>query len=36
MGLATAVAAVEVAVAMAVLYYRTRGNAQLVSDEPAR
>ena len=36
MGLATAVAAVEVAVAMAVLYYRTRGNAQLVSGEPAR
>src|SRR6478609_4956978 len=27
MGLATAVAAVEVVVAMAVLYYRTRGNA---------
>ncbi len=36
MGLATAVAAVEVAAAMAVLYYRTRGNAQLVSGEPAR
>jgi NADH:ubiquinone oxidoreductase subunit K len=36
MGLATAVAAVEVAVAMAVLYYRTRGNAQLVSGRPAR
>ena len=36
MGLATAVAAVEVAVAMAVLYYRTRGNAQLVSGKPAR
>ncbi len=36
MGLATAVAAVEVAVAMAVLYCRTRGNAQLVSGEPAR
>jgi NADH:ubiquinone oxidoreductase subunit K len=36
MGLATAVAAVEVAVAMAVLYYRTRGNARLVSGEPAR
>ena len=36
MDLATAVAAVEVAVAMAVLYYRTRGNAQLVSCKPAR
>jgi hypothetical protein len=36
MGLATAVAAVEVAVAMAVLYYRTRGNAQLLSGTPAR
>jgi NADH:ubiquinone oxidoreductase subunit K len=36
MDLATAVAAVEVAVAMAVLYYRTRGNAQLVSGKPAR
>jgi NADH:ubiquinone oxidoreductase subunit K len=36
MSLATAVAAVEVAVAMAVLYYRTRGNAQLVSGKPAR
>ena len=36
MGLATAVAAVEVVVAMAVLYYRTRGNAQLVSGKPAR
>jgi NADH:ubiquinone oxidoreductase subunit K len=36
MGLATAIAAVEVAVAMAVLYYRTRGNAQLVSGTPAR
>jgi NADH:ubiquinone oxidoreductase subunit K len=36
MGLATAIAAVEVAVAMAVLYYRTRGNAQLVSGKPAR
>ena len=35
-GLATLVAAVEVAVAMAVLYYRTRGNAQLVSGTPAR
>jgi NADH:ubiquinone oxidoreductase subunit K len=36
MDLATAVAAVEVAVAMAVLYYRTRRNAQLVSGKPAR
>jgi NADH:ubiquinone oxidoreductase subunit K len=36
MSLATAVAAVEVVVAMAVLYYRTRGNAQLVSGKPAR
>ena len=36
MGLATAIAAVEVAVAMAVLYYRTRRNAQLISDTPAR
>jgi hypothetical protein len=36
MGLATAVAAVEVAVAMAVLYYRTRRNAQLVSGTPVR
>jgi NADH:ubiquinone oxidoreductase subunit K len=36
MGLATAVAAVEVAVALAVLCYRTRGNAQLVSGKPAR
>ena len=36
MGLATAIAAVEVAVAMAVLYYRTRGNAQLISGRPAR
>ncbi|MDT5162022.1 MAG: hypothetical protein QOC90_2332 [Mycobacterium sp.] len=36
MGLATAVAAVEVAAAIAVLYYRTRGNAQLVSGKPAR
>jgi hypothetical protein len=36
MGLATAVAAVEVAAAMAVLYFRTRGNAQLVSGTPAR
>lgn len=36
MGLATAVAAVEVVVAMAVVYYRTRGNGQLVSGKPAR
>ena len=36
MGLATAIAAVEVAVAMAVLYYRTRRNAQLISGSPAR
>ena len=36
MGLATAVAAVEVAAAVAVLCYRTRGNAQLVSGTPAR
>jgi hypothetical protein len=36
MGLATAVAAVEVVVAMAVLYYRTRGNEQLVSGTPVR
>src|ERR1700737_5540260 len=36
MGLATLVAAVEVAAAGAVLYYRTRGHAQLVSGKPAR
>ena len=36
MGLATAIAAVEVAVAMAVLYYRTRRHAQLISGTPAR
>jgi NADH:ubiquinone oxidoreductase subunit K len=36
MDVATAVAAVEVALAMAVLYYRTRGNAQLVNGKPAR
>jgi hypothetical protein len=30
MGLATGVAAVEVLVAIAVLYYRTRGNAVLI------
>jgi hypothetical protein len=35
MSLATAIAAVEVAVAMAVLYYRTRRNAQLIGS-PAR
>ncbi len=36
MGLATAIAAVEVAVAMAVLYYRTRRNAELITGSPAR
>jgi len=36
MGLATLVAAIEVAAAVAVLYYRTRGHAQLVSGKPAR
>ena len=36
MGLATAIAAVEVTVAMAVLYYRTRRNADLVIGTPAR
>jgi len=36
MSLATAITAVEVAVAMAVLYYRTRRNAQLISGSPAR
>ncbi len=36
MDLATGVAAVEVAIAMAVLYFRTRRNAQLVSGTPAR
>jgi NADH:ubiquinone oxidoreductase subunit K len=35
MGLATAIATVEVLVAVAVLWYRTRGNA-LVSGKPAR
>lgn len=35
MGLATGVAAVEVVVATAVLYYRTRRNAQLVIGTPA-
>ena len=36
MGLATAIAAVEVTVAIAVLYYRTRRRADLVSGTPAR
>jgi hypothetical protein len=36
MGLATGVAALEVVVAIAVLYYRTRANAQLVIGRPAR
>jgi uncharacterized protein (DUF486 family) len=36
MGLATGVAAIEVLVAMAVLYYRTRRNAQLLIGTPAR
>jgi hypothetical protein len=36
MGLATTIAGVEVVAAMAVLYYRTRANAQLVSETPAR
>ena len=36
MSLATAITAVEVAVAMAVLYYRTRRNAQLISGSPPR
>lgn len=36
MGLATGVAAVEVGVAMAVLYYRTRHNAELVIGSTAR
>jgi NADH:ubiquinone oxidoreductase subunit K len=36
MALATGVAAVEVTVAVAVLYYRTRQNAQLVIGTPAR
>ena len=35
MSLATAIAAVEVVVAMAVLYYRTRRNAELVIGSPA-
>ena len=36
MGLATAIAAVEVAAAIAVLYYRTRGQARLITGRPAR
>jgi hypothetical protein len=36
MGLATTIAAIEVAVAIAVLYYRTRRHGQLVSGTPAR
>jgi hypothetical protein len=36
MGLATAIAAVEVIAAMAVLYFRTRRRAQLISGTPAR
>jgi len=36
MGLATAIAAVEVVVAMAVLYCRTRRNAELISGTPVR
>jgi hypothetical protein len=36
MAVATAIAAVEVTVAIAVLYYRTRGNAQLVTGRPTR
>jgi hypothetical protein len=36
MALATAIAALEVAVAMAVVYYRTRRHAQLVIGKPAR
>ncbi|HET7665127.1 MAG TPA: hypothetical protein VFK56_03420, partial [Mycobacterium sp.] len=36
MSLATAIAAVEVTVAMAVLYCRTRRNAELISGTPAR
>jgi NADH:ubiquinone oxidoreductase subunit K len=36
MTLATAIAAVEVTVVIAVLYYRTRGNAQLASGRPTR
>lgn len=36
MGWATAIAAVEVFVALAVLYYRTRRHAQLITGTPAR
>ena len=36
MGLATAIAAVEVTVAIAVVYYRTRRNADLVIGTPTR
>ncbi|AGB25602.1 hypothetical protein Mycsm_05411 [Mycobacterium sp. JS623] len=36
MGAATTIAVIEVAVAMAVLYYRTRRHAQLVIGSPAR
>ena len=36
MGLATAIAAIEAVVAMAVLYYRTRRNAELVIGSPTR
>jgi NADH:ubiquinone oxidoreductase subunit K len=36
MGLATGVAALEVVLAMAVLYYRTRDNAERLIDTPAR
>ncbi|MFG1933799.1 hypothetical protein ACGFK1_24620 [Mycobacterium sp. NPDC048908] len=35
MGLATTIAAIEASVAMAVLYYRTRRNAELISGTPA-
>ncbi|WP_101952064.1 hypothetical protein [Mycobacterium sp. 3519A] len=36
MGLATGIAAVEAAVAMAVLYYRTRANAERITGSPVR
>ena len=36
MGWATAIASVEVLVAIAVLYYRTHGRAQLITGTPAR
>ena len=36
MGLATAIAAVEVTAAIAVLYFRTRRNGELISGTPAR